>query len=642
MHKRSSVSVTRSDTAADVTLVAVPLSSPAAASFIHGHTARERRWLHFSNIKIEAAIFMLIALTFAAVLGQSAITNKSLILSSHIGQFEPYTYTDVWNGGTSTVNAQPKQPLTWSCTLKPTIQYPFCGYALKLADVNAGKAVDFSHYQDITLHLTYHGVGDHMRLILKNEIPAALRRRVKDDTMPLTTEFQIVNGDNEIHLKLDELATEQWWVGKNALTTDEARAKPDHIVSVELVSGSLTPAGHFDVAVQSLTFKGAYISSELWYLIILGVWLVLTGAFLVYRFLNLRRGYEARQRHLAEESQVLARARAAAEEASAAKSQFLANMSHELRTPLNAILGYAQFLRTDELSEQQRTAVRTIHQSGEHLLTMITDILDIAKVEAGRLDILPAPFDIRACVDSVAQMTRLRAEEKNLRFTVTIADDVPSGVIGDQKRVRQVLINLLGNAIKFTAAGEVRMDVTCVGTSEGETRLRFEVSDTGVGIAQDQLSRIFRPFEQAGNAIDRSGGTGLGLSITQQIVHMMQGEVGVSSVPGAGSRFQVELPFALSALADDDDRPVQQLTDATATADSTAQMTAPHGDVLAQLLSLARAGNLRAIRKEIPRIHALGPQYQSFAERLDALAAAYQSPAVLRLIEQYAQQGDAA
>ncbi len=634
MHKRSSVSVTRPNAAADVTLVAVPLSSPAATSFVNG----ERRWLHFSNLKVEAAIFMLIALTFAAVLGQSAITNKSLILSSHIGQFEPYTYTDVWNGGTSTVNAQPKQPLTWSCTLKPTIQYPFCGYALKLADINVGKAVDFSHYQDVTLHLTYHGVGDHMRLILKNEIPPVLRARVKDDTMPLTTEFQVVNGDNEIHLKLDELATEQWWVTKNALTTDEARARADRVVSVELVSGSLTPAGHFDVSVQSLVFKGAYISSELWYLIILGVWLVLTGAFLVYRFLNLRSGYEARQRRQAEESQVLATARAAAEEASAAKSQFLANMSHELRTPLNAILGYAQLLNADKLSDQQQSAVKTIHQSGEHLLTMITDILDIAKVEAGRLEILLAPFDIRTCVDSVAQMTRLRAEEKNLRFTVTVADDVPSGVVGDQKRVRQVLINLLGNAIKFTSAGEVRVDVTCAETGSDEARLRFEVSDTGVGIPNDQLSRIFRPFEQAGNAIDRSGGTGLGLSITQQIVHMMEGQVSVSSILGAGSRFQVELPFP---LAENDTRKPLRLTDAVPEPPAPT-MTAPHGDVLAQLLSLARAGNLRAIRKEIPTIQALGPQYHSFAERLDALAAAYQSPAVLRLIEQHAQQGDAA
>ena len=637
MRKRSSVAVAGPKSPADVTLVAVPLSAA------HAYAApKARRWYHFSNLKFEAAVFMLIALTFAAVLGQSAITSKTLELSSHSGEYEPYTYSDTWNGGTSIITLDAKQPMAWSCTLKPTIQYPFCGYALKLADPNTGRSIDFSRYQKVVLHFPYHGVGNHMRLILKNEIPQNIRSHTKDQTMPLTTEFEVVNGDNTIQIAMDELAPEQWWISQNSLTREEATTQPDHIVSVELSSGSLTPAGHFDVSVKALTFKGAYISPEMWYLIILGVWLVLTGAFLVYRFLDLRHGYEARQRRQAEESQVLATARTAAEEANAAKSQFVANMSHELRTPLNAILGYAQLLNADQLTPQQSSAVKTIHESGEHLLTMISDILDIAKVEAGKLDLLPAAFDLRACVDTVAQMIRLRAGEKNLRFTVTVADDVPRDVIGDQKRIRQVLINLLTNAVKFTMAGEVRLDVSRLNVDGNvdshEARLRFEISDTGVGIARDQIDRIFRPFEQAGNAIDRSGGTGLGLSITQRIVDMMQGQVTVSSIPGAGSRFHVELPFR---LADSEERPPLRLTEA-ASVDAAPAMTAPHGDVLARLLDLARAGNLRAIRKEIPAIQALGSEYHSFAERLDALAAAYQSPAVLRLIEQYAQQGDAA
>ena len=203
------------------------------------------------------------------------------------------------------------------------------------------------------------------------------------------------------------------------------------------------------------------------------------------------------------------------EAASAAKSQFLANMSHELRTAAQCHTGLCRPAEARDLSaEQQTVAIETIRHSGEHLLTMISDVLDIAKVEAGKMELLDAAFDIRACVLTVAEMIRLRAEEKGLRFSVTIGDDVPRHVCADQKRVRQVLINLLANAVKFTAAGDIRLEVSSVSTGEvsggDETvRLRFDITDTGVGIAREQIGRIFRPFEQVGNAIDRSGGTGL-------------------------------------------------------------------------------------------------------------------------------------
>ena len=280
---------------------------------------------------------------------------------------------------------------------------------------------------------------------------------------------------------------------------------------------------------------------------------------------------------------------------------------------------------------------------------MITDILDIAKVEAGRLELLPGVFDIRLCVLSVAQMVRLRAEEKGLLFTVDIADDVPRLVVADQKRIRQVLINLLGNAIKFTPSGEVRLEVSCVTSATDDTGLRFCVTDTGVGISPDQLQRIFQPFEQAGNAIDKSGGTGLGLSITYHIVQMMGGDIRVESGIGSGSRFIVEAPFgradedmarleapdAEGNTPDDKVLPLPEREDAS-------PLVAPFGPQLDHLLFLARAGNLRAIRKAVPEIIAAGPEYRGFAERLDSLATAYQSPAVLRLIEDAARERDAA
>jgi signal transduction histidine kinase len=618
-----------------------PLEEGPEVSATETERLRAGGWLHYRNLKIEAAIFLLIALTFAAVLGESAITNKQLVMTPGSGEYLPYAYSDRDNnGGNTSITIDPTHHMAWSCDLRSGFSFPFCGYGLGLAQAETGKGIDFTHYRDITLHLTYHGAGKHLKLLVKTMPPPALRSGLKDLNMPSSVEFDVVNGENEIHLFKDQLTTEQWWVSSHGLASSEARPQWSDVLAIAVNSGSAAPLGHMDVSVQSISFKGAYLTTEQWYMIILGIWLVLTGAFLVYRFLNLRKGYEVRQRQQAEESRALAVAHAAAEDASAAKSQFLANMSHELRTPLNAILGYAQLLQGDDLTAKQASAVNTIQHSGEHLLTMITDILDIAKVEAGRMELLPAPFDIRACVATVAQMIRLRAEEKGLRFAVEVSEDVPHGVVGDQKRVRQILINLLVNAVKFTATGEVRLQVSTLAEDGDQAQLRFEVIDTGIGIPEDQRGRIFRPFEQAGNAIDRSGGTGLGLAITCQLVGMMGGEIGVDSAPGAGSRFHVEVPFVLAdaALPAGTEADTGELKAAIEPEDAT-PMQAPGGEPMLRLLALARAGNMRAVRNEVPDILALGPQYRRFAERLDGLAAAYQSPAVLRLVEQHAQAG---
>ncbi|WP_443750345.1 ATP-binding protein [Asticcacaulis solisilvae] len=720
-------------------------------------------WLHITNLKFEAAIFMLIALTFAAVLGQEAITSKELAFTSQDSKYYPYSYTDKNDGGNS-VLTQSTTPLKWSCDLIPgKAQYLYCGYGLWLDQDNKGKGLDLSKYKDITIRFNYHGVGTRMKLTIQSAPPAELKAKMdKGETMPMVAIFDVAQGQNEIHLATTQFRAEQWWISKHSIPPDEAVSKLDNVISFAFGSGDLTPPGRLAVSVQKIDFKGVSISTAQWYLIILGAWLVATGAFLVLRFLGLRRAYEDRQRRQAEEARVLAEARIAAEDASAAKSQFLANMSHELRTPLNAILGYAQLLNGTALTPPQSSAVQTIYSSGEHLLTMITDILDIAKVEAGKLDLLPETFDIRACVQTVAQMIRLRAEEKGLDFTVSVAGDVPHSVVADQKRVRQVLINLLGNAIKFTQAGAVRMAVSAVAVEEGAARLRFDIIDTGIGIAPEHIGRIFRPFEQSGNSIDRSGGTGLGLSITHKIVQMMDGDITVESELGKGSRFRVEAVLPLAAADETAQAPAQDCgryevlivddrkanvdllkaalesrgfrvrtarngLDAVASFDTAPSdvvltdlkmpvldgseairriraratrhvpviaitanpspeaeaealaagadrllakpvdlerlhqvmtglletsaavreaeakpVVVPQGEVYDRLLALAREGNLRAIRKEVPAIEALGPQYAPFASRLDALAAAWQSPAVLRLIEQGAEEKTAA
>ncbi|KAF3883723.1 MULTISPECIES: PAS domain-containing hybrid sensor histidine kinase/response regulator [Nostocales] len=239
----------------------------------------------------------------------------------------------------------------------------------------------------------------------------------------------------------------------------------------------------------------------------------------------------------------LAKAKEAAEAASYAKSEFLANMSHELRTPLNGILGYAQILqRSKHLTEEERSQINVIYQCGSHLLTLINDILDLSKIEAQKLELLPTDFHLPAFLQGVAEMCRIRAELKGIEFHYHLTSDLPIGIQADEKRLRQVLINLLSNAIKFTDTGSVIFTSGYV----SESTIRFEVCDTGIGIAQEQLQAIFQPFEQVGDRQRQTEGTGLGLAISQKIVELMGSSIQVRSELGVGSIFwfDVNLPVA--------------------------------------------------------------------------------------------------
>lgn len=278
---------------------------------------------------------------------------------------------------------------------------------------------------------------------------------------------------------------------------------------------------------------------------------------------RLERANEELEFKVEERTAALKQSKEMAEVASRAKSEFLANMSHELRTPLNGILGYAQILsRSQSWGEKERKGVDIIYQCGSHLLTLINDVLDISKIEARRLELDPQTVHLPALLQGIAEIVSIRAKQKGIDFVYLPDADLPEGVEVDEKRLRQVLINLLGNAVKFTDQGRVLFKATQLKPRDLEhhheensqvlqhsasvARLRFQVEDTGIGMSSDVLEKIFQPFEQVSHPKHNSEGTGLGLAISQTIAQLMGSQIQVESQIGVGSTFFFEVEFPIS------------------------------------------------------------------------------------------------
>lgn len=250
-------------------------------------------------------------------------------------------------------------------------------------------------------------------------------------------------------------------------------------------------------------------------------------------------------RHQAEEA--LRVAKEAAEAANTAKSTFLANMSHELRTPLNAILGFAQLMERDAaLTARQKASLATINRSGEHLLTLINDVLEMSKIEAGRTVLHSIPFDLHQLLQTLQEMFQVRAEAKQLSLQFDIATDLPQYVFTDEGKLRQVLINLLSNAVKFTETGEVTLRASANTINQEEITLYFEVQDTGRGISPEEIDNLFQPFVQTASGTQAREGTGLGLTISRQFIRLMGGDIQVNSILGVGSTFSFNIQITLA------------------------------------------------------------------------------------------------
>ena len=251
------------------------------------------------------------------------------------------------------------------------------------------------------------------------------------------------------------------------------------------------------------------------------------------------------------EQKQLKKSKQAAETANQAKSEFLSNMSHELRTPLNGILGYAQILQRDRnFTPTQKNALSIIHNSGNHLLTLINDILDLSRIEARKMELYPGEIHFISFLESIVGIIKMRAIKKYILFKYKLDSHLPIGIQTDEKRLRQVLLNLLGNAVKFTDNGQVTFNVTQIETQSNSAIIKFEVIDTGVGMTAQDLEKIFQPFQQVGNTKHRQEGTGLGMTITKQLVELMGSKLQVKSEFSQGSNFwfEVNLPTVNTSI----------------------------------------------------------------------------------------------
>ena len=499
----------------------------------------------------ELCLLTFVIAAGAVLLFQHQLFKRDIVVQrgGDLTAFGFDSYSDqVMPGGKSTVVS--KEPLSWSCSIRAGASTLFCGYEIGLDDFGARRGADLTNLTAIEMVIDYQGPPTTVRFHLKNDDPRYSKHGDRGSAKQNEAEFSILPGRNRIVLHPRDFSIPEWWVSQHHISPELGRPQFDNVVSMEFQTGTHPETEEYRFAVQNMTVVRSALSPAQLYLAILGLLGVALLLYAVHRYRRIKDEVREREALEAQARDALAQAASAAERASHAKSEFLAHMSHELRTPLNAILGYAQLLQKAKLEDKQMNAARVILRSGNHLLSLITDILDLSKIEAGKMELHAEPCDLRNAISAVHEIVRVPAEQKALAFSCEIANEVPAAVEVDEKRLRQVLLNLLGNAVKFTSSGRVALVVSLLDVAKDSALLRFEVQDSGSGLSPEDIERVFRPFEQAGSVERREAGTGLGLTISRQLVDAMGSEIHVQSRVGHGSSFWFDLRLPVVELAD--------------------------------------------------------------------------------------------
>ncbi|MEM7552715.1 MAG: ATP-binding protein [Cyanobacteria bacterium P01_A01_bin.84] len=435
-----------------------------------------------------------------------------------------------------------------------------------------------------------------------------------------------------------------------------SREKPKSILCIPIIYQRQIKGTLY---LENRLVKGAFTSDRVEILQILTTQIAISleNALLFNRLKEYSQNLEKKNTELAESNFQLEIAKNKADAANQAKSDFISNISHELRTPLNGILGYTQILKKDFNHDLYKQGIEIIHKCGEHLLTLIEDILDLSKIEAGKLELYLQPLSFTSFLQGIIDIYHHKAKEKSITFEYQLSPQLPVSVEADEKYLRQVLINLLDNAIKFTERGLVRLKIEMLDierldknhqSQKSTVKIRFEVEDTGIGIPVEYLKKIFLPFEQVGEVLHKHQGTGLGLAISQEIIHLMGSSLFVTSTLGEGSKFWFDTTFNLNNISDfiieeEENRIKENLLQQQGIFTSDLEVSRkyfqkseiPPVHILEEINHMASVGLFFEIEVKITQLQQENQAYTSFSNEILSLNEEFEGEKIQHLLKQY-------
>ncbi|HOX51701.1 MAG TPA: ATP-binding protein [Fibrobacteria bacterium] len=469
-------------------------------------------------------VALLLSVTIAVAVFILQFNHREVELTSYL---RPHVFTDAEVRGESTAEAT-RIDSVWrfKYQLRYGFAYPFAGMELHFDSLAPREVRNFEEFDNLHVRIHHNKVDSSLfRLWIRTHRTIQGKRLVA----PSEVQYQPELGWTDLSVDWKALRLTSWWISQNKAPLSEQTVRVDDVSSIAVVTPDVNYGpDHGSLEIGAIWLEGPIIrpAKLLWTVQIL--WILWGLTFLAQRWLAWRH-----------------RARHAESVVPQVKTEFLATMSHEIRTPLNGMIVPAQLLLDSNLGPEQRAHVQTILESGDHLAAILQDALDSFKLDGGSLELESLPFSVRKVAQDVGAAFESIAAEKGIRVVVKLDSNLPATIQGDPSRLRQILVNLVSNAVKFTHKGEVRLEVVCVVTPPGAAgRIRFSVVDSGIGMEPTASAQLFQKFTQLDSRLGRRyGGTGLGLAIAQGLAKRMGGSIEVSSAVGVGSTFWFSLPF---------------------------------------------------------------------------------------------------